>query len=158
MTIMSFRGKDAELLMPALREVEVKRMKFDGAVDHIKKSELTPVADSKKGTIVTTGRNKYGAKKTMYRNCLYHSKKEAEFAMELDSELLKKKIAGWHRQVDLNIKVNGIHVCKAVVDFLVIHLDGSKEYVEVKGYATDVWKLKRKLVAAVYPDIKYTVR
>ena len=101
--------------------------------------------------------NKYGATKTMYRGCRYHSKKEAEFAMELDSELFKKKIAAWHAQVDLDLVVNGTYVCKAVVDFLVIHLDGTKEYVEVKGYATDVWKLKRKLIAAVYPDIKYTV-
>ena len=94
----------------------------------------------------------------MYRGCLYHSKKEAEYAMELDSELLKMKIAGWHRQVDLDIIVKGVHVCKAIVDFLVIHTDGSREYVEVKGFATDVWKLKRKLIAAIYPDIKYTVR
>lgn len=102
--------------------------------------------------------NKYGAKMTMYRGCRYHSKKEAEYAMELDSLLLKKEILGWHGQVDLKLKVNGVHVCKAVVDFLVIHLDGTKEYVEVKGYATAVWKLKRKLIAAVHPDIKYTVR
>ena len=131
MTIMSFRGKDAELLMPALREVEVKRMKSS---------------------------NKYGAKKTMYRKVLYHSKKEAEYAMELDSLAYANKILGWHRQVDLDIKVNGIHICKAVVDFVVIHLDGREEYVEVQGYATDVWKLKRKLIAAVHPGIKYTVR
>ncbi len=94
----------------------------------------------------------------MYRKVLYHSNKEAEYAMELDSLLLKKKILGWHGQVDLDLKVNGVHVCKAVVDFLVIHLDGSKEYVEVKGYATSVWKLKRKLIAAVHPGVKYTVR
>ena len=94
----------------------------------------------------------------MYRKVLYHSKKEAEHAMELDSLLLKKKILGWHGQVDLDLVVNGVHVCKAVVDFVVIHLDGSEEYVEIKGYETDVFKLKRKLVAAVYPEIKYTVR
>lgn len=157
MTIMSFKGKDAELLMPALREVEVKRMKFDGAVDLIKKSDLTPVEDSKEGTLSVTY-NKYGAKKTMYRKVLYHSKKEAEYAMELDSKLLKGKIAGWESQETLDIAVNGVHVCKAIVDFIVFHLDGSEEYVEVKGFATDVWKLKRKLIAAVYPDIKYTVR
>ena len=94
----------------------------------------------------------------MYRKVLYHSKKEAEHAMELDSLLLKKKILGWHGQVDLDLVVNGVHVCKAVVDFVVIHLDGKEEYVEVKGFATALWKLKRKLINAVYPDIKYTVR
>lgn len=102
--------------------------------------------------------NKYGAKMTMYRKVRYHSKKEAEYAMELDSLLLKKKILGWHGQVDLDLIVKGVHVCKAIVDFLVIHLDGTREYVEVKGYATDVWKLKRKLIAAIYPDLRYTVR
>ena len=104
------------------------------------------------------GKNKYGAKKTMYRNVLYHSKKEAEYAMELDSELLKKKISAWSGQETLIIDVNGMHICNVIVDFRVVHLDGTIEYVEVKGYATDVWKLKRKLVQAVHRNIKYTVR
>lgn len=102
--------------------------------------------------------NKYGAKMTMYRKVRYHSKKEAEYAMELDSLLHQMKIASWSGQEKLIIDVNGLHICDAIVDFRVVHSDGTIEYVEVKGYATDVWKLKRKLIAAVHPDIKYTVR
>ena len=102
--------------------------------------------------------NKYGNKKTMYRKCLYDSKREAEYAMELDSDLYDGKIQGWTRQQKLSLDVHGKHICNAIVDFKVIHDDHSIEYVEVKGFATDVWKLKRKLIEALYPDIKYTVR
>ena len=105
------------------------------------------------------GVGKYGNRKTMYKKCLYDSKKEAEYAMQLDSELFDGKIQGWKRQVTLALDVNGEHICNAIVDFMVIHnFPRSVEYVEVKGYATDVWKLKRKLIEALYPDIVYTIR
>lgn len=103
--------------------------------------------------------NKFGNRKTMYRKVLYDSKKEAEYAMQLDSDVYDGKIQGWKRQVTLSLDVNGQHICNAIVDFMVIHNFPSPiEYVEVKGYATDVWKLKRKLINALYPDILYTVR
>ena len=102
--------------------------------------------------------NKFGNRKTMYRKCLYDSKKEAEFAMELDSLLLKERIRFWQRQVPIELIVKDSLICRAIVDFRVIHTDGSVEYFEVKGYATAVGKLKRKLIEALYPEIRYTVR
>ena len=95
----------------------------------------------------------------MYRRVLYDSVKESEYAMELDSDLYDGKIQGWKRQVTLSLDVGGVHICNAIVDFMVIHnFPRSIEYVEIKGYATDVWKLKRKLIEALYPGIRYTVR
>jgi len=35
---------------------------------------------------------------------------------------------------------------------------GGFEFHEVKGYATDVWKIKKKLVEALYPEIPYIVK
>ena len=135
MAVMSFKGKDAELLMPALREVEVKRMK--------------------------ARTNKYGARKSEYRNVVYDSVKEANYAAELDLRVLAKDIVHWERQIMIPIAVNGMHVCDMVVDFLITHNDTSKEFVEVKGFATPVFKLKKKLLGATFlhehPEFKYTI-
>ena len=48
-----------------------------------------------------------------------------------------------------------------MVDFLVRYSDGRKELVKVKGYWTDVARLKRKLLEATFfknlPEIAYRV-
>ena len=87
------------------------------------------------------------------------SKFEASKAQEL--ELLKraKEIKGYEEQVKIPLEVNGYHICNYYIDFVVQHNDGDTEYVETKGYATDVWKLKWKLFEALYdkPGNKLTV-
>lgn len=98
------------------------------------------------------GFNKYRAKKTEYNEILYDSKKEAEFARKLD--LTRKSIGNTiidiQRQIPFEIKVNGVKICKYVLDFLVKHQDGSIEYIDVKGFKTPVYRLKKKLVEAIY--------
>lgn len=42
-------------------------------------------------------------------------------------------------------------------DFEILHNDGSKEVVEIKGYQTQVYKLKIKMFKLRYPDLKLTV-
>ena len=88
------------------------------------------------------------------------SKFEAGKAQEL--ELLKKagKIKDFNEQVKIPLVVNGLIICNYYIDFLVEHLDGTLEYVETKGYATEVWKLKWKLFEALFsqdPNVKLTV-
>ena len=53
--------------------------------------------------------------------------------------------------------VNGKTVCSHRVDFIVYPINGTMEVHEAKGFATDVWDLKRKLFEAVYPEIPYVV-
>ena len=105
--------------------------------------------------------NKYGAIKREYKGHVYHSTKEATYAYELDLRVLAKDILCWERQIPIRIEVNGFHVCDVVVDFLITHNDGSKEFVEVKGYATAIFKLKYKLLKATFlhehPEFKYTI-
>ena len=52
-------------------------------------------------------------------------------------------------------------VCDYVCDFFVKYTDGREELIEVKGYATPEFRLKRKLFAAAFlqyhPDIRYVV-
>jgi phenylpropionate dioxygenase-like ring-hydroxylating dioxygenase large terminal subunit len=111
-------------------------------------------------TIVTFRFNKYNAKKTEYNGVLYDSKREAEYAFQLDMRLKargKDRIKSWTRQVTLPLEVNGQLICKHRVDFEITHVNDSTEFVEVKGMLTPEYKLKLKLLRALYPDIKYTI-
>lgn len=105
--------------------------------------------------------SKYGAKSTQYEGITYHSKMEAAYAQELDLRLYAKDIKSWERQIPIELKVNGFKICTYYVDFLIHHNNGDKELIEVKGFETEVWRLKRKLLEAVYlvenPEYSYTV-
>jgi hypothetical protein len=94
-------------------------------------------------------KNKYGNKKTVYNGNKYDSKKEAEYAYRLDMLIKAKEVISWERQIRLNLLVNDIKVCAYLVDFIVKYPDNKVEYVDVKGYKTDIYKLKKKLVKAV---------
>jgi uncharacterized protein DUF1064 len=93
----------------------------------------------------------------LYQGVLYDSKTEAEYAYYLDMRVRGHEIKSWTRQIPVRLEVNGTLVCKMVVDFLVTHNDGSLEYVEKKGFQTRDYKLKLKLLKALFPDIRYTI-
>lgn len=105
--------------------------------------------------------NKFGAVKTLYGGRVYHSKRESEYARELDLRVMAKDILGWIPQVPIRLDINGTHICTYVMDFSVTHLDGRIELVEVKGAETAIWRLKVKLLKALYlpehPEMYYTV-
>ena len=77
--------------------------------------------------------------------------------MYLNALVRAKKIASWQGQVRVPLVVKGKKVCVMVPDFLVTHNDGRCEYVEVKGFATPVYKIKAKLFDALFPEAWYTV-
>lgn len=108
----------------------------------------------------TTTRKWTSAKKQDFNGHLYDSKFEAGYAQELELRLKAKDIKGYAVQQNLDLIVNGYLVCQYRIDFVIFHNDGIIEYVETKGYATDVWKLKWKLFEALYsdkPNVKLTV-
>lgn len=98
------------------------------------------------------------AKKTEYKGSIYDSKFEAQQAIELDMLLKAGEILGWDRQVKIPLEVNGYLVANYYIDF-VVYRDGETEYIESKGYPTEVWKLKWRLFEALYtkPGNKLTV-
>lgn len=106
-----------------------------------------------KGYDVGPKRSKYGNKKTEYNGRLYDSKKEAAYAQELD--LLKSaknpldRVLSWEPQIPFLIEINGKKICKYVLDFRVEYED-RLEHIDVKGVRTDVYKIKKKLVEAIY--------
>ena len=109
-------------------------------------------------TIIVTsrprGKNKYNARKTHYAGVTYDSKREADYARELDllrnARKPSERVVDVQRQVRIPLVVNGQQICTHVLDFLVTYADGREELVEVKGYETAVWKLKRKLLEATW--------
>jgi len=101
-----------------------------------------------------TRQNKFNNKSTIYNGYPYSSKKEAAYAQELDLRVKAKDIHSWERQVNISLDVNGYHICNYKIDFVINHNDETIEYVEVKGYATDTWRLKWKLFEALYGDKK----
>lgn len=94
--------------------------------------------------------NKYHAKRTEYNGVKYHSKLEAEYAKNLDWRIKAKDISQWGRQIKIPLAVNDTHICNYFIDFMIIHNDGTIEYVEVKGMETPEWKLKWKLFNAIF--------
>lgn len=101
--------------------------------------------------------NKFGARKQEHNGRWYHSKKEAAYAAELDLRKKAGDVIEWKPQVKVSLDVNGYHICNYIVDFEVTLSDGKKELVEVKGFETPEWTLKRKLFEALYPNLSYVV-
>ena len=99
------------------------------------------------------GKAKYGNVRAEYDGYVYHSKKEAQYAQELDLRVKAKDIQSWERQRRLSLYVGEYHICDYVIDFVVHENDGSRTYVEVKGFETDTWRLKWKLTEALLHTI-----
>lgn len=95
--------------------------------------------------------NKYNAKKTYVDGIAFDSKKEAKRYQEL--KLLERGgvISDLDYQVKFELipKQEGERPCYYVADF--VYTENGKKVVEdVKGFRTDVYKLKRKLMLLVH--------
>lgn len=95
---------------------------------------------------------KYNSRRTEYHGTSYMSKKEAEKAWELDQLVKAGKIKGYKKQVKLSLDVNGVHIANYFMDFVVEENDGSQTCLEIKGYETDLWRMKWRLAQAIYGD------
>jgi hypothetical protein len=93
--------------------------------------------------------NKYKNIPTTYNGRTYDSKLEADFAWDCDQRKKTGEILTWEAQVSMPLEVNGVVVCKYIIDFLVILPNGHRRYIETKGRETDVWRLKAKLLRAI---------
>lgn len=99
---------------------------------------------------------KYHNHPTIYNDRRFDSKKEAEHAQLLD--LMRRasdpenRVTSVLYQYRMPIVVNGVKIADYICDFYVSFADGRKELHEVKGFKTDVYKIKKKLVEAIYND------
>lgn len=97
-------------------------------------------------------RSKYNNQKAEYKDIKYDSKFESKVAQDLDLRLMAKDIKKIERQVKISLDVNGMHIANYYIDFIITHNDDTLEYIEVKGYETEVWRLKWKLCEALLQD------
>ncbi|HOH62098.1 MAG TPA: DUF1064 domain-containing protein [Bacilli bacterium] len=121
-------------------------------------------------------KNKFRNCSTEYNGQRYDSKLEANYAYQLDMLKKAKQIKDWDRQVTIQInfkKIKGewiltdettnelkdkniecYHFRNYRIDFVVKHLDGSLEYVEVKGMELPDWKMKWDLTEMIFDKYK----
>lgn len=90
---------------------------------------------------------------TEYGGRTYASKKEAKYAQGLDWKLRQGEIKGWKAQVPYELRIDGILITTYILDFLVEHNDGSREFIDVKGRKAGVqyqlFTLKKHLMKAL---------
>lgn len=95
-------------------------------------------------------RSKYGAVKAEVDGIKFDSKKEARVYQQL--KLMEKGgvIKGFERQVSYKFVHNGVKICEYRADFVVTFGDGRVEVWDAKGFKTDVYKLKKRMMMAFY--------
>jgi hypothetical protein len=105
--------------------------------------------------------SKLSNKSVFYNGDKYDSVGEKEYAIVLDFQKKAGDIKDWQRQVKIDLKTNGKHITSYFIDFIVEHLDGTKELVEYKGFRTYHWQIKYRLLEAqlqdIYPGAKLTL-
>lgn len=90
--------------------------------------------------------SKYKAIRTKVDGISFPSKKEANYYTALKLQKEWGQIKDFHRQV-LRDLPGGI---KHYIDFMIIHNDDSREYIEIKGRDLPVGKMKRKQCEQIY--------
>lgn len=101
------------------------------------------------------GVEKQEPKKSKYKNVRvqvgglwFHSKEEAKRYCELKLLLDQGLIHDLQTQVTYKLEINGILICKYISDFI-YREDGKNIVEDAKGYRTDVYKIKKKLMKAL---------
>ena len=110
------------------------------------------------GELTKRRKNKYGAKRVILDGIRFDSQFESEVYLELKARLKVGQIVGLFCHHPFNLYGSDARVvCIHKVDFLCVMPDGTKEAHEAKGAETALWRLKRKLFEASYPEIPYIV-
>jgi hypothetical protein len=91
-------------------------------------------------------RSKYGNVKTVVDGVEYDSKREAARAGELALMQKAGEIRGFAEQVRFLLADRVTYIA----DFVVLNNDGTYTVEDAKGFRTDVYKLKRRLMRSVH--------
>lgn len=102
-------------------------------------------------------RNKYNAKKTVVDGIQFDSKDESEFYLHLKELKKQGKVKDFELQPQFelqpkftNVLGENIRAITYKADFLVYYPDQTTEVIDVKGFETDVFKLKKKMFEYKY--------
>lgn len=117
----------------------------------------------KNGNGYTSHFNKYKNHRTEIDGIVFASSSEAQYYVDMRELQLMGVVEKIERQVKYEIQPafvkNGVKFGKIdyVADFRITYQTGVIEIVEIKGFETDVWKLKHKLFEYKYPDLTIKV-
>ena len=107
-------------------------------------------------------KSKYGSRKVTVDGIKFDSQKEARKYSEL--KLLKRagEIKDFELQPEFELQPGyrdkcgkKIRAIKYRADFKVIYPDNKVEYIDTKGYRTQVYLIKKKMLLYKYPDINF---
>ncbi|NFC47382.1 DUF1064 domain-containing protein [Clostridium botulinum] len=107
-------------------------------------------------------RSKYGAKKIVIDGITFDSKDEGKYYLYLKELKAKDKISNFEQQPKYELQPSFKKYGKTyraityAPDFLIYHLDGSEELIDVKGTETQQGNMRRKMFDYKYPDLKLT--
>ena len=105
--------------------------------------------------------SKYSKYKNKSQSCqqghIHQSIGEARYCDSLAVLEKAGDIKSYKSQQMFDLIVNSKRITGHRVDFLVMNKKGKLEVHEVKGFPTDLWKIKMNLFEALYPDIPYIV-
>ncbi len=101
-------------------------------------------------------RSKYGNKRTKVGELIFDSRKEARYYNLLLTLQEQGKIHSLRCQVPFSFVINGEamrnpdsnRVIKYIADFEYFTSEGERKIVDVKGFKTDIYKLKKALMMA----------
>lgn len=106
--------------------------------------------------------SKYNAKKITIDGIRFDSKNEAKYYEYLKLMKSQGKIDNFELQPKYELQPKfkkygkTIRAINYIADFLIYHLDGTEEVIDVKGMATPVALQKRKEFDYKYPNLKLT--
>lgn len=92
-------------------------------------------------------RHKYNAKKTLLDGIKFGSIKESKYYLELKLRQRAGEVIFFLRQVPFHLP-GGVTYR---LDFMEFLSNGEVHCVEIKGFETKVWKIKKKLVESLFP-------
>ena len=94
--------------------------------------------------------SKYRAIPTTIDGIRFASKREAYYYSQLKLMQRAGEVIYFRPQPKFKIDIEGFHICNYFADFEVMLKSGIVEFWDVKGVLTPVYKLKKKLVKAIY--------
>jgi len=106
--------------------------------------------------------SKYKAEKIVFDGINFDSKDEAEYYKYLLRLKAESKIINFELQPKYTLISAFKKFTKSYAkmtytpDYLVYHLDGSLELIDVKGFSTQQGEMRKKLFDFYYPDLKLT--
>lgn len=94
--------------------------------------------------------SKYRNRKVTIDGIIFHSQKEAQYYCGLKLKIKSGLIKSFDRQLPFVVVINDKKCFTYYSDFVVIDLDGNQTVIDVKGFRTPVYKLKKKIVEAYF--------